>query len=69
MISGSAMAYPDIRSELLLSCPAIKMMALASKAMDSSLLAVMEGDMVHAALSLLRGARMEKLPFALWYCV
>lgn len=68
MINGSAMAYPDIKSELLLSCPAIKMMAFANRAIDSSLLAVIEGDMVQADLSLLRGARIERLPLALEVC-
>lgn len=46
----------------------MKMMAFANRAIDSSLLAVIEGDMVQADLSLLRGARIERLPLALEVC-
>lgn len=65
MINGSAMAYPDIKSELLLSCPAMNIIAFANSAIESSLFAVIDGEIAHASLSLLRGARMDKLPFAL----
>lgn len=65
MINGNAMAYPDIKSELLLSCPAINIIAFANNAIESNLFAVIDGEIVQANLSLLRGARMDRLPFAL----
>lgn len=65
MINGNDMAYPDIRSELLFSCPAIQIMALARSAMDSNRFAVIEGEIVQAILSLFKGAKIDKFPLAL----
>jgi hypothetical protein len=65
MINGNDMAYPEMRSELLLSCPAINIIAFAKSAIDNNLVAVIDGDIVHAILSFFKGARTDKLPFAL----
>lgn len=65
MTSGNAMAYPDIKSELLLSCPEINIIAFANSAIESNLFAVIDGEIVQASFSLLRGARIDRLPLAL----